>query len=108
METDNLPSSINKGFLLSLIFVVGIGAINFGYAIGVFNSMQVNFLRVFGYIDKSDTDQDQILTAMTTISSIGMAVGAFCSAPVTKFGKKNCIHVTNLLVLVACGLCLVK
>ncbi len=43
------PSGVNKGFLLSLIFVVGIGAINFGYAIGVFNSMQIAFLRVFGY-----------------------------------------------------------
>ena len=49
METSPPTSRVNKGFLLCLIFVVGIGAINFGYAIGVFNSMQVGFLRVFGY-----------------------------------------------------------
>lgn len=101
------PSAVNKGFLLSLIFVVGIGAINFGYAIGVFNSMQIAFLRVFGYADVGD-ESDKVVTAMTTISSVGMAVGALSSGPLTKFGKINCIHATNIIVLIACGLCLVK
>lgn len=45
---------------------------------------------------------------MTTISSIGMAVGALSSGPLTKFGKKNCIHATNLIVILGCGLCLVR
>jgi uncharacterized membrane protein YuzA (DUF378 family) len=49
METGPNSTRINKCFLLSLILVVGIGAINFGYAIGVFNSMQEDFLRIFGY-----------------------------------------------------------
>ena len=40
-------SGIKKGFLLSFILVVGIGAINFGYSIGVFNSLMVDFLQVF-------------------------------------------------------------
>jgi len=33
---------------------VGIGAINFGYAIGVFNSLQVEFVRVFEFKDEKD------------------------------------------------------
>jgi MFS family permease len=41
---------------------------------------------------------------MTTISSIGMAIGALGSGPLTRFGKKNCIHMTNVLVIIACGL----
>ncbi len=101
METSPPQSSVNKGFLVSLIFVVGIGAVNFGYAIGVFNSMQVAFPRVFEF---SDADKDNVVKAMTTITSIGMAVGALSSGPLTRFGKKNCIHATNLLVLLACGL----
>lgn len=40
-------TGIKKGFLLSFIIVIGIGAINFGYSIGVFNSLMVDFLRVF-------------------------------------------------------------
>ena len=108
METGPASSTINKGFLMSLIFVVGIGAINFGYAIGVFNSMQDDFIVVFGYYTDSKSDKEKILTAMTTISSVGMAIGALFSAPFTKFGKKNCIHFTNILVIIACGLCLVK
>jgi len=60
METSPSSSQINKGFLVSLIFVVGIGAINFGYAIGVFNSLQEDFLRVFGY--KFDTIKDNYTT----------------------------------------------
>lgn len=108
METGPPSASIHKGFLLALIFVVGIGAINFGYAIGVFNSMQDDFIVVFGYFNDTKEEKEQILTAMTTISSVGMAIGALFSAPFTKFGKKNCIHFTNILVLIACGLCLVK
>ena len=45
---------------------------------------------------------------MTTISSVGMAIGALFSATFTKFGKKTCIHCTNLIVIIGCGLCLVK
>jgi hypothetical protein len=42
-------STINKGFLIGFILTVGIGAINFGYSIGVFNSVMYDFLMVFGY-----------------------------------------------------------
>jgi hypothetical protein len=49
MDASTSSSKINQGFLLSLILVVGIGTINFGYAIGVFNNMQEDFLRVFDY-----------------------------------------------------------
>ena len=93
---------------MSLIFVVGIGAINFGYAIGVFNSMQDDFIVVFGFFERTKTEKERILTTVTTMTSIGMAFGALGSAPFTKFGKKTCIHFTNLLVIIACGLCLIK
>jgi predicted MFS family arabinose efflux permease len=82
-----------------LILVVGIGGINFGYAIGVFNSLQVEFVRVFQF--KEEKDADKAKTAMTTISSIGMAIGALTSGPLTRFGKKNCIYMTNGLVILA-------
>jgi MFS family permease len=37
-----------------------------------------------------------------------MAVGALGSAPFTKYGQKTCIHANNLLVVIACGVCLIK
>jgi MFS family permease len=45
---------------------------------------------------------------MTTSCTVGLAAGAFGAGPFTKFGKKNCIHVTNLFVIIGCGLQLIK
>ncbi len=44
-----LKEPINKRFLISFILTVGIGVINFGYSLGVFNSLMFDFLEiVFG------------------------------------------------------------
>ena len=32
-------SGIKTGFLISFILIIGLGVVNFGYAIGVFNSL---------------------------------------------------------------------
>jgi MFS family permease len=68
--------------------------------------LQVEFVRVFEF--KSVEEADHAKTFMTTISSIGMAIGALSSGPLTRFGKKNCIHMTNGLVILACGIQLIK
>jgi MFS family permease len=93
---------------MSLIFTVGIGSINFGYGIGVFNSMQDDFIFVFGYSAKSKSEKDEILTTMTTITLVGMGIGALFSGPFMKFGKKNCILFANIFVIIGCSLCLIK
>ena len=108
MDTSSLSTSINKGFLMSLILVVGIGAINFGYSIGVFNSMQDDFIVVFGYYFKSPEYKKDILKWVTTSCTVGFAVGALFSAPFMKFGKKNCIIFTNIFVIIGCSLCMIK
>ncbi len=41
-----LREPINKKFLISFILTIGIGSINFGYSIGVFNSLMYDFLYV--------------------------------------------------------------
>jgi hypothetical protein len=64
--------------------------------------LQVEFVRVFEF--KEEKDAEKAKTTMTTISSIGMAIGALSSGPLTRFGKKNCIHMTNGLVILACGI----
>jgi major inositol transporter-like SP family MFS transporter len=108
METSGGPSRVNKGFLLSMILVVGIGVLNFGYSIGVFNSMQTSFLIVFGYANEEKRVRDFWTTAVTTITSIGFAVGALGAGPFTKYGKKNCIHINNVLFIIGCSLSLVS
>jgi MFS family permease len=99
-------SGIKKGFLLSFIFVIGLGAINFGYSIGVFNSMQKDFLIVFDI--KSKEDRDTWVSIITTLCSLGAAIGSLTSGPFMRFGKKNCIHVTNLIIIIGCSLTLIK
>lgn len=97
-------SGINKGFLITFILAVGIGAINFGYSIGVFNSMQKDFYVVFSI---APADQDQWSSLITTVCSGGAAIGSLTAGPFMRFGKKNCIHFTNLLLIIGCGLTLV-
>ena len=45
---------------------------------------------------------------MNTVFQIGLALGALFSGPLARFGKKNCIHATNVLVLIGCSLLLIK
>lgn len=96
---------VKTGFLLSFILVVGLGAINFGYQIGVFNSMQKDFLIVF---EIPKENRDFWIKMIVTICSLGAAIGSLTAGPFTKYGKKNCIHFTNLLLVIGCSLTLVK
>ncbi len=43
-EASFLREPIHKKFLISFILTVGIGAMNFGYYIGVFDSLMYDFL----------------------------------------------------------------
>ena len=109
-DTDSSPrrksqSGVKTGFLLSFILVVGLGAINFGYQIGVFNSMQKDFLIVF---EIPAEDRNTWIKIIVTICSLGAAIGSLTAGPFTKYGKKNCIHITNLLLVIGCGMTLVK
>jgi MFS family permease len=79
---------------------------NFGYSIGVFNSLMFGFLRYVLEIDLKDENfWSQLLTGICTL---GAAVGALSSGPLTRFGKKNCIHFANIVLIVGCGLTLIQ
>lgn len=39
---------------------------------------------------------------------MGAAIGSLTAGPFVKFGKKNCIHVANLIVILGAGLTLVQ
>ena len=49
-----LSSGVNKGFIFAFILVVGIGVINFGFSIGVFNSMHPTLMGVLGITNKEE------------------------------------------------------
>jgi len=100
-----IESVINKGFLIGFILTVGLGAINFGYSIGVFNSLMTDFLLVFG-IEKDDRGFWSSL--LTTICALGAFTGSISAGAFVKFGKKKCIHVNNIILAIGCILCLVK
>lgn len=96
---------MNKGFLIAFILTVGIGAMNFGYSIGVFNSLIVDFLYVF---EIPDNDKETWSSLITSICSLGAAIGSLTTGPFAKYGKKNCIHVTNVVLTIGCSLTLVR
>ena len=91
---------------MAFIIVVGLGAVNFGYAIGVFNSLMKDFLYVFNITDKSE--QTLWSTLITSICTVGLAVGSLFSGPFARFGKKNCILICNVILIIGCSLTLVK
>ena len=94
--------------MIGFIFTVGIGAINFGYSIGVFNSLMFDFLNVFGINILDTKKRDFWSQLITTVCSLGAFCGAISAGPFVKFGKKKCIHITNVLLTIGCILCLVK
>lgn len=101
-KTPLSSSGINKGFLIGFILTVGLGAVNFGYANGVFNSMLVDFFGVFK-IEKKD--ENFWKAAVTAISPIGAAIGCLFCGPVSqKLGKKLSIHLANVLLVIGCVL----
>ena len=95
---------VKKGFLLAFIFTIGIGAINFGISIGVFNALMIDFIQVFN-LTKTQAFWSSLITS---ICSLGAAIGSLTSGPFTKYGKKRCIHVTNIILIIGCSLTLVK
>jgi MFS family permease len=65
-----------------------------------------DFLNVFGIIDPKERDFWSQL--ITTVCSLGAFCGAISAGPFVKYGKKKCIHLTNILLTMGCILCLVK
>jgi MFS family permease len=97
---------VNKSFLLSFVFVLGIGAIQYGYSIGVYNEMQKDFERIFGW--KTPEEVNLWNGLITSVCAGGSAVGAiFAGIPAEMFGKLKCIHGTNIIVSIGCALTLI-
>ena len=85
--------------------VVGLGVVNLGYSIGVFNSMHPTLFGVLG-ISKKDAD-DIWIKYVQGICSLGTALGSLFTGPLARFGKKNCMHIANLIVIIGGSLTLV-
>ena len=97
---------IKKKFLLGIIITVGIGAINFGYSVTVFNPMIIDFLKVFE-VPKTETDYKFWTTVLLSTCSLGAFAGSLIVGPFLKFGKKICIHVNNIILTLGCLLSLI-
>ena len=57
---------------------------------------------------KEQEDQDLWIKLVVTLCSLGAAIGSLTAGPFTKYGKKNCIHAANVIVVIGCSLTLVK
>lgn len=68
--------------------------------------MNKDFMAVF---DITDTDSRKTWTQLiTTLASLGFAVGCLTTGPLVVIGKKNCIHLANLVLIIGCSLTLVQ
>ena len=56
----------------------------------------------------NEADRKFWSSLITTLCSLGLAIGSLTSGPLTRIGKKNCIHLANLVVIIGCSLTLVK
>ncbi len=98
--------SVNKLFLLSFVFVLGIGAIQYGYSIGVYNCMQKDFQYIFKW---KDQDTVNLWNGLITFCALGSAIGSiFAGSPAAKFGKLKCIHGTNIILSIGCSITLIQ
>jgi MFS family permease len=108
LESPSLAKTneVNKTFLLTFVFVLGIGSIQYGYSIGVYNAMQKDFERIFNW--RGD-EVDLWNGLITSICALGSAIGSiFAGAPAAKIGKLKCIHGANVLVGLGCALTLIE
>ncbi len=56
----------------------------------------------------SDSEIDFYSSLMTTMCSVGSAIGAISIGPFTKYGKKNCIIMANIFVVVGTVITLIQ
>lgn len=98
--------SIKTGFVLGFVLTVGIGAVQFGYSIGVFNSLMVDFFTVF---EIPADDLDFWKSLINSVCQIGAAVGSLTCGPfVNIFGKQKCILGANIILAIGCGMTQVR
>jgi MFS family permease len=102
-------SGINKGFLYGWVITLGLGALSFGYSIGSFAQDARTFLCL--YYSKSIngevllTDNLDIKSGLAScLVQIGGTIGSITAGAFAKFGKKKCIHITNLITVIGCCL----
>jgi MFS family permease len=105
-------SGINKGFLYGWVITLGLGALSFGYSIGSFAQDAKTFLCLYYSTSRNDkvvlNDTDYDLNIMSGLASslvqIGGTIGSITAGAFAKYGKKNCIHITNLITVIGCCL----
>ena len=98
-----LSGKSNGRFLMSFVLTLGLGAFQYGYSIGVYNSMQVNFEYLFGWKTEGETNMWNGI--ITSICALGSAVGSIIAGiPAERWGKLRAMHVTNLILIVGCAL----
>lgn len=67
--------------------------------------MQDDFAVIFGW---NDDEASAYSSLITSICSMGSAIGAIGIGSFTKFGKKNCIFYCNFMVFLGAGLTLIE
>ena len=104
----------NNLFLYSFLITISLGTFQFGYSIGVFNTLQVPFAGIFGWYEfqvgqePDFTSANNWSTIITSVCTVGSAFGAIGSGSLVKYGKLKCIYMTNILVCIASGIVLIE
>ena len=57
-----------------------------------------------GTILRSDVNIPLMLGIASCVVQIGGTVGSITAGAVAKYGKKNCLHATNLITIIGCAL----
>lgn len=91
-------------YLVCLLMTISIGTFQFGFYLGSWNTVTDAYAAYHMWGAEKLSRQAQVQTA----SSVGVAVGALISGPLSTFGKLNGIIMMNLFLLVGSGVSLVE
>lgn len=93
------------GFLISFLFVVSLGTIQFGYMIGNWNTASGAYGKM-NHWDEDETTKNIII--VQSLTTAGAAIGALFSGTLSYLGKWNCIMIANGLLVFGVSLTLIN
>lgn len=111
---DSDEVSINKGYLSAQIITIGISMVLFGYSLTSWGICERGYFTVSFKEMLNDTDavatQEYTLKSsfINTITLLGSGTSALTMGPLMSYGRRNCILLTNVLLITGALLCTVK
>lgn len=103
-----MADKINIVFLGIWMTVISIGMFQFGYCIGMFNSLtNVLFHQYERKGDPVIKNLNDFNAVITTMIPLGAAVGAFTGGALCSLGRRNALFIVNFVIMAGAGITMI-